>query len=58
MYSDSNEYLKYLLEVAKPLIGNLNEKITIFGKNNKDKLHTLLDNLNLEKEYIDFLMKC
>ena len=33
----------YYREVVRPLIGNLNEKITIFGKNNKDKLYTLLN---------------
>jgi hypothetical protein len=55
---NQSKYLKYLLEVVKPLIGNLNEKITIFGKNNKDKLHILLNEINLDKEYIDFLMKC
>jgi hypothetical protein len=55
---NQSKYLKCLLEIVKPFIGNLNEKITIFGKNNKDKLHTLLNDLNLEKEYVDFLMKC
>lgn len=55
---NQSKYLKFLLEIVRPFIGNLNEKITIFGKNNKDKLHTLLNDLNLEKEYVDFLMKC
>jgi hypothetical protein len=55
---NQSKYLKFLLGVVKPLIGNLNEKITIFGKNNKDNLFTLLNDLNLENEYVEFLMKC
>jgi len=55
---NQSKYLKYLLEVVRPFIGNLNEKIIIFDKNNKDKLEKLLNEINLENEYIDFLMKC
>ena len=55
---NQTKYLKFLLEVVKPLIGNLNEKITIFGKNNKDSLLILLNDLNLDKKYINFFMTC
>ena len=55
---NQSKYFKYLLQIARPFIKNIYTKLIMFDKTDKEKLKEYLENLNIDKTYIDFLINC
>lgn len=55
---NQNMFLKKLLPIVKPFIGDLYKKLTIYSKNDKNKFLNILQELKLEDEYINFFNMC